>query len=900
MKIARKLLFPTISVVILGMSVLIFLSYKMSNESLFVANSRISSLAKNSVATGLEQLYEFDMLNVISYSQTAFFKPYLDGGTKGRIANEEDSRGRVVNAANTYSYARVGLADTSGKILVDSNKNFEGVSISNEPFFKNALAGGISTGAPYSYDGKMVYTIASPVYGEENSQVIGVVFIVSFLGEEEIIKKLNLGENDEFFIADSAGTIFVHNEGARNSVANLNNLEIGKKIIGQNSGSFLCNTLGLEEYVSFSFLSGLNWYVVIVNDVYTIETDSRKIGRNSIWIAIFVTAIVSLVIVLIVRRIAFATKSMAEFAEYIAAGNFELTERERKDYELFLHRRDEISTLAENLIVMANSLGKMTQESNEKTQQAEMAQRYTQDILDIAPTAIVIWDKQGKIRDINKETLRLFKCSSKEEFLASLNKIIVEHQPNGELTAPLMQKLFDKVFAGESASGEFVAYNLEGQEIPHKVHLELLHAYGEALAIAYIFDLREIKAMLTEIESTNENLRTARDIAERNSKYKSEFLANMSHEIRTPLNGVLGLLHLLSGTELQAVQQEYLQKSIYSAENLLRIINDILDFSKIEAGKLELEETTFSLNSVVEKLRAIFEHKMIEKSITAYTNLDEFAGVKLVGDPLRLEQVLINIIGNAIKFTEKGSVTFSIECAKENESGKELLCCKFSVRDTGIGLTEEQKNRLFSAFIQADTSVTRKHGGTGLGLAISKQIVELMHGTIWVESEFGKGSEFCFTATFELYNENNAAHNKLASASPKQFKQIEASTQKTAQILLVEDNQINQLVAKGLLKKAGYSVDIANDGQEALDMLDQKEYDLVFMDIQMPVMDGLTATKNIRSQERFKNLPIIAMSAHAMQEDKEKSIAYGMNDHITKPISPSILFETLETWIGKA
>ncbi len=236
-----------------------------------------------------------------------------------------------------------------------------------------------------------------------------------------------------------------------------------------------------------------------------------------------------------------------------------------------------------------------------------------------------------------------------------------------------------------------------------------------------------------------------------------------------------------------------------------------------------------------------------------------------------------------------GSVKVNMQCSEEN--GK--LSCNFRVSDTGIGLSEDQVEHLFTAFMQADTSVTRKYGGTGLGLAISKNIVEMMHGTIWAESQLGQGSTFCFTAIFDIANE------VIDVLSPLDIPPAIANNNYTGHLLLVEDNQINQIIAEELLQSVGYTLDIANNGQEAIDLLGKKTYDLVLMDIQMPVMDGLTATKVIRKKPAFAKLPIIAMSAHAMTGDKEKSIKSGMNDHITKPISPNILYNTLHHWISK-
>lgn len=391
---------------------------------------------------------------------------------------------------------------------------------------------------------------------------------------------------------------------------------------------------------------------------------------------------------------------------------------------------------------------------------------------------------------------------------------------------------------------------------------------------------------ITQRKEAEETMRLARQLAEESARAKSEFLANMSHEIRTPLNAILGLTQIVLDGELSDEQRDYLGKVQHSSRLLLNILNDILDFSKIEAGHLHVEKTAFRLRETFREAMALYSSNAREKGLELHLDIEPDVPDAVIGDPYRLTQVLGNLLSNAVKFTECGEVRVMLECAGHDALGCEL---RVSVRDTGIGVSGEKINRLFHPFTQVDASNTRKFGGTGLGLVICKQLVELMGGQITVSSAAGQGSTFAFTVRLGVQAE---AQNQASTPAP-----LSVESLRGRRILLAEDNYLNQIVARTFLGKLGLEVVVANHGGEAVDLVRKQPFDLVLMDLQMPEMDGFEATQKIRAMPQGKTLPIIAMTAAAMQHDKDACLAAGMNDHIAKPIEPEAVKAALLRWI---
>ena len=632
-------------------------------------------------------------------------------------------------------------------------------------------------------------------------------------------------------------------------------------------------------------------------------------------------------------------------------------------------------------------------------------------------------DAKGQLLTVNPAFAQILGYPSPEEVVQNLTDLRSQLYVNPADRERLQQLLKNKG-AVEGFEAQFYRKNGEIIDVSMNDHI----VRDENNNILYYEGILED---ITEKKQTSQ-LKIAKEAAEAAAQTKSEFLANMSHEIRTPMNAIIGLSYLALKTELTEKQRDYLKKIENSSKSLLRILNDILDFSKIESGKLNMEQVNFDLTETLNNLATMVIVKAREKEkLEVLFHIDPRVPHLLVGDPLRLHQVLLNLCDNAIKFTEEGEIVLMTELVEKSDK---KVALRFSVRDTGIGMSEEQIDKLFQAFTQADTSMTRKYGGTGLGLVISKVLVNMMGGDIQVESEVGKGSTFAFTGVFGLIaqkkdklveskkilqgmkvlvvdadpvsrdslqrmlesfsfdvslaasgeeglkkleeaskdhhyelllvnwqipgmraseaskrKKNYSAYLKiptiimvtddsreeimrqadqvgLESFLIKPFSQsdlfdmiiqtvnrytselirppaledqmiLRLKTIQGARILLVEDNEINQQLARELLEGVGFVVTIADNGQEAVSIIQEQEFDAVLMDVQMPVMDGYKATSEIRKHERFEDLPIVAITSHAMAGDKEKSLKAGMNDHITKPIDPDQLFSTLLAWI---
>ncbi len=503
---------------------------------------------------------------------------------------------------------------------------------------------------------------------------------------------------------------------------------------------------------------------------------------------------------------------------------------------------------------------------------------------------------------LNPEYEKIFRCRSRD---------MLGERPQGPCGES--REVLEALYHGETRYKIVeLDKNINGRDVPLKYIFFLAEGvedWGSIKCVGLVQDMTQERQARETLIAAKELAEAARAGAEGATKAKSEFMARMSHEIRTPMNAIIGLGHLLQRTGLNEAQQAYLRKMDGAAVRLLGIINDILDFSKIEAGKMEVENIKFNLPHLLADLSNITEFAAEEKGLKFSINMEEGTPDSFSGDPLRISQILLNLVNNAIKFTEKGSVTIDVSCRTQNndlEAGQAML--RFRVADTGIGIPEEQRNRLFAPFSQVDGSTTRRFGGTGLGLAISKKLASLMGGNVQVEDRRDvTGSVFVFTAKAMLREAPQGESESSGGIAPETSKDSVSGglspelrdKLSSAKVLLAEDNEINREIALEIMREAGIQVDVAVNGREAVEAALNGEYNLVLMDIQMPEMDGFEATKRIRNcgAPKAENIPIIAITANALSCDKAKSLACGMNAHLGKPFLPEELLRKIAEWL---
>lgn len=533
--------------------------------------------------------------------------------------------------------------------------------------------------------------------------------------------------------------------------------------------------------------------------------------------------------------------------------------------------------------------------------------------LEASADGILVTDLEGGISHMNGNFVRMWGLPPEltgEKSCARINEFMLAQLPNA--STPLSAAV--NLLPASDGRGNLETLALSGDRF-FEFHLTPLQLHGRLSGHVYSFrDVTERQSAARELTQLNETLESrilertrelqlAMQQADAASQAKSEFLSNMSHEIRTPMNSVLGMAHLALESAVDPRQRDFLQKIHASGQHLLGIVTGVLDFSKIEAGKLDLETLDFELPALLDGLSSQMSLAARDRGLRLVFQTDRRLPKQLRGDATRVRQILLNFISNAIKFSEQGEVIIrtTVEPLADGGAGVNPtpeLTVRFEVQDRGIGMTEEQAAELFQSFHQLEASTTRHYGGTGLGLAISKRLAAIMGGAVGVQSQCGRGSTFWFTAPFAPAAPPVAADEAASAARPASvLTGVHASMIRGARILLAEDNLMNQLVATGLLELVGATVCIANNGQEAIDQLLLQPFDCVLMDVQMPLVDGLQATRRIRAHPQLAHTTVLAITANARSDDRERCLAAGMDDFITKPLIPEQLYATLAHWL---
>ena len=629
----------------------------------------------------------------------------------------------------------------------------------------------------------------------------------------------------------------------------------------------------------------------LLNDQLTVLEDnfSFTLGEGSRWIEGLVLTILFCIAmtveftglfltISVSRAISKGINEIVRVADNVTQGDF--------SGRATIYSKDEIGTLATSFNRMIDDLQQEIKEEK-NTEDALRSQR------DLYETLLKTQSEMGegvsitvgeKITYVNEAVCKIYGYS-KEEILGM--KSFLEIVPEQD-KALLIERLSQRI-SGERAqsTGETRIRRKDGKIIDLEYTVRNLYANGQMQMISIIRDVTEKKmaeAQLQEERARAESAEIAKKIGE-------QFLANMSHEIRTPMNAIIGFTDVILKTPLTKEQQQYLDAIKTSGENLLVIINDILDFSRIKSGKIPIEQREFQLSHIVTLCTDLMLPKAIEKGITINSQIDSDVPDMLIGDPTRLNQVLLNLSANSIKFTQQGAVSIEVHLVSE-DTDEALL--EFIVKDTGIGIPANKLSTIFDAFTQANNDTARKYGGTGLGLAIVKQLVELQGGNVSVTSSEGKGSSFSFRIS---YKKSDALIGKADLKA-----EVIDSNLKNLNILLVEDNTMNQLLAKKVLGDWGWNVEVADNGKTAIEKLKEEDFDLVLMDIQLPEMDGYEATRQIRNKltKPKCNTPIIAMTAHVMHSEEEKCYNVGMNGYVSKPFNTNTLYSKIASVVNNA
>ncbi len=794
----------------------------------------------------------------------------------------QQNRGRVQHLLHTLNelnpqYANILVTDLTGKTWAAVFMPPPPSMLDDRRYFKHAISSGRLSSGEYvvskSMTNKPVFHFAYP-YRDTTGKIAGVIVVAFRLDTySTVLKNSPLPKGTNFLLLDHAGVI-MHRALEPEKI-------IGKKypeaafqemLVGPDEQSYRgMASFGDERFISYRKIrlqgeTDPYMYVRVGVPVKsTLAAADQTILKSIAFFGAFLCGAFLLAYLIGKRSIVDRIVLLEQASQRLADGEMQIQVASAVSGGEIGH--------------LAQSFDRMAQQLSEREQVIRESEARLRSITDSAQDAILMMDSHGAITFWNPAAETILGYHLDEALGENLH----------ELLAPARyQSIFEAAFPGFVQSGkgtavgrtvELAARRKDGQEIAISLSLSSVFLKGAWHAVGILRDI-------TELKQYQEELLEARHSAESANRAKSEFLANMSHEIRTPMNGVIGMAQLLRFTQPTSEQAEYLDNLELSCKNLLELINDILDLSKIESGRLELESAAFSLRRCIHEVLTNQSARVEQKGLQLSADLDEQLPDLVLGDSLRFKQILLNLLGNAIKFTETGSITVTAQLLSKADSG---CVFRLMICDTGIGMTSEALGRIFNSFEQADSSTTRIYGGSGLGLSICRRLTELMGGRIWAESVLGKGSTFFVELPFVI---QHGAGEKADAPACRDL----AGVTRSLKVLVAEDNKLNADTIIAMLKRMGHEVEVASNGREALEKWHASAVHCVLMDIQMPVMDGYLAAATMREQEQKMggHTPIIAMTAHALHGDRERFLAEGFDGYVSKPVDMQMLAEELK------
>ncbi len=783
------------------------------------------------------------------------------------------------------------------------------VNVGKAPWFQRFVKNQhFTVGEPFfgPITGKWVSVLSAPIWNEQHELVGGVQFPFDLNAYDPQIPTQFLPAGTRYGFVSEGGILVWRNADPEGEIGKRTQSEAAQRTIEVRDGEFeSTGSDGVSRYYAVVPMPETGWVAFVGVPVSAIYADARQRALSAVLLALAGICLLLLLSFLVAHRIVRPVALLEKTARALHGGNL--------GARMAVTGPSEVVEVAKAFNAMADSVQAYTvrlEAEVEAHQRAEELLRESKEDLSITLNAIgdgvIATDAEGRVTRMNPtaerlcgwvlddakgqplpDVFRIVNATTRATVVNPVELVMAHGQVVGLANhTVLLAKggrefhIADSAAPIRNAAGEIVGVVLVFSDVTPRVTAELeLAQYREHLEAL--------------VEERTQALTVAKDVAEAANRAKSTFLANMSHELRTPMNAIMGMTDLALRHTEDPKLQDQLSKVIQASRHLLAVINDILDISKIEADRLTLEAVSFKFGEVLENLMSLTGHRASEKHLKLLLDLTpEINHLSLLGDPLRLGQILLNLTGNALKFTEHGSITVRTRLLENHPDSVRL---RIEVTDTGIGITPENQQHLFTAFEQADGSMTRKYGGTGLGLAISKRLTKLMGGEIGVDSVPGQGSTFWFTVRLSKATDAVLpAPTFSGQAADERLLDEFAGTL----ILLAEDEPINQEVSRGLLEDAGLAVDLAEDGVEAVALARKNRYALILMDMQMPNLNGIDATKAIRALPGYARTPILAMTANAFDEDRQVCLSAGMNDHIAKPVDPDKLFETLLKWLA--